>query len=87
MGVTIRRAGPRERDVWETETGRGDVVRLRLVAYLGKQYIDLRRWWRDGETGELKPTSKGIRIHAEMAGPLGAALLAVENGDYDHRGD
>ena len=67
-----------ERDVQSWTIAGGDVVRLRVITYRDRPFIDLRRWYKD-DLGELRPTSKGIRLHAEMIGQLRAALVEAED--------
>ena len=72
--------GAGERTLQDWPLANGEVLRLRLCAYKHKEYLDLRRWFRDS-AGELRPSPKGIRMNSELAGELADLLGQVAEGD------
>lgn len=42
-----------------------DLTKLRISNYKGQLRIDIRKYYRDKVTGELKPTAKGINMTKE----------------------
>ena len=77
MGHTIKTIKQDlERDVQSWALAGGQQLRLRIVRYRGKEYVDLRRWWLT-DSGELAP-GKGVRFGAELIGDVRAALVAAE---------
>jgi hypothetical protein len=50
------------------------VVRFSISTYRRRCYLDLRLWYRDEESGQLKPTKKGVSIPADCLGDLEAAV-------------
>lgn len=59
-------------DFWEKEELVGkfdknskDQVIIKKVEKSGKQYIDIRIFWLDGNSGEYKPSQKGVTIPYE----------------------
>lgn len=53
-----------EKTITELEKGE-DIVRVSLTEFRGRQYIDVRLFYMDGE-GNWKPTKKGITLSPEM---------------------
>lgn len=45
--------------------GDGDEIRVTAGISKDKPYIDLRFWYKDDD-GDMQPTKKGVRFHAEM---------------------
>lgn len=45
----------------EVPRGERDVYRLRLCEFKGHRYLDLRSWFPDRATGELRP-GKGVTL-------------------------
>ena len=73
------RAAIPERDLQDWELANGEVLRLRLLSHKGREYCDLRRWYKD-VNGELRPSPKGIRFNSELVGPLVEVLTKIEEG-------
>lgn len=78
--VTTAKPADRELDVDQIDAGR-DVVKVRILRWKGREYLDVRRWYR-GDDDELLP-GKGLRCSAELIGPLRTALVAAEDALED----
>ena len=71
--------GAGERDIATWPLANGELLKLRLCYYKSREFLDLRRWYKD-DAGELRPTPKGIRINSELAGELADLLGQVAEG-------
>ena len=40
-------------------------IKIEKSKYNGETYISIRKWYKDRETGELKPTKNGINFNME----------------------
>ncbi len=58
---------------------RGDVWRIEVSDYQGRQFVNFRRWYRDAD-GELKPSRDGFTCPVERLAELLAAILAFLDG-------
>ncbi len=63
----------------DIEKGAGEIVRVEISEYKGKRYLNLRVWYRDKESGEFRPTQKGIAVAPELYPALKAAVLQAES--------
>ncbi len=54
-------------------------VRVKLTEYGGHKLIDIRAYWPDGSTGELRP-GKGLSVKRELIPELRAALEGAPEG-------
>lgn len=62
----------------DIDKGGGEIVRVEVSEFRGQNYLNLRVWYTDKESGEYKPTQKGIAIRPELYGELKQAILAAE---------
>lgn len=46
---------------FDVPRGRNEIIRVKLEKYKGHRGVSIRIWYR-AETGELKPTQKGVWI-------------------------
>lgn len=67
----------------EFEKNSMETIRIHLVLWRSVMYIDIRAWYR-ADDGVLHPSTKGIRLNAELLpdlrSALDAAISALENG-------
>lgn len=63
----------------DIDKGAGEVIRVEISEYKGQNYLNLRIWYTDKASGELKPTQKGITIKPELYQKLKAAVLKAED--------
>ena len=71
-----------ERTIYEAPLAGGDRLRVRIVPYGGRLYLDCQKWYV-GADGGLYPTKQGWRVNAEMADQLATALAGVATLDSD----
>ena len=76
------KAAVEDRVLADWELNNGQRLRLRLLHHKRRQYLDIRRWFTAAD-GSLQPTTKGIRLDSELAGPLAELLTKVSEGHYD----
>jgi len=62
----------------DIDKGGGEIIRVEITEYKGKHYLNLRVWYTDKESGEYKPTQKGIALKPELYGELKEGVLAAE---------
>ena len=64
--------------LFETPERGGHLWRLEVVTYQGRTFANWRMWWRDKESGDLKPggRDKGVTFPPERLLELLAALEA-----------
>jgi hypothetical protein len=54
-----------------------ETIRVSITEFKGYELIDVRAYYRDNETGELKPTRKGITLSIELYDKLKDAILEL----------
>ncbi|MES0489280.1 MAG: transcriptional coactivator p15/PC4 family protein [Leptospirales bacterium] len=62
----------------DIDKGGGEIIRIEITEYKGKHYLNLRVWYTDKETGDYKPTQKGIALKPEFYAELKDGVLAAE---------
>ncbi|MCB1327197.1 MAG: transcriptional coactivator p15/PC4 family protein [Spirochaetales bacterium] len=63
----------------DIEKGGGEVIRVEISEYKGQKYLNLRVWFTDKQSGELRPTQKGVAIRPDQYQDLKAAVLEAES--------
>jgi hypothetical protein len=56
------------------KNGRGEQVQIALQWYRGRQYVDVRLFFPDKATGEMRPCQKGVAVNVEHLDELLAGL-------------
>ena len=56
-----------------------ETIRVSITEFKGYELIDVRAYYRDNETGELKPTRKGITLSVDLYDKLKEAILKLES--------
>jgi len=65
----------------------GEVVRIQLTEYDGKQLLDIRVWVQN-DKGEFVPTRKGISLRIDLVDSLKVAIdKAVEEIEKSQKGN
>lgn len=64
-----------QRDI---DKGAGEVIRLEISEFKGKKLFNIRIWYTDKESGQLRPTQKGVTIRPEQFGEIKQAVLDAE---------
>lgn len=62
----------------DIDKGSGEIIRVEVTEFKGSKYLNLRVWYTDKETGEYKPTQKGIAVKPEFYENLKKAVLDAE---------
>ena len=62
----------------DIDKGGGEVIRVELSEFKGKTYLNIRIWYMDKNTNELRPSQKGVTIKPELYSQLKDALLSAE---------
>jgi len=52
-------------------------IRVSISTFKGKKYLDIRVFYQD-DSGEFKPSKKGVALSPELLGELEAALSKVK---------
>lgn len=60
----------------DLDKGGGEVIRIEVSEYKGQKYLNVRVWYTDKNSGELKPTQKGVAIRPDQY----QEFLAAVNG-------
>ena len=64
--------------IHDIDKGGGEIIRIETSEYRGKQYLNLRVWYTDKQSGEFKPTQKGVTLRPELYEELKEAVLKAE---------
>jgi hypothetical protein len=62
----------------DIEKNKREIIRIEISEYNGKEYINIRVWYKDNDSGEYKPTPKGVAVIFEKYGELMEGLKGVE---------
>ena len=63
-----------EKVIGELKKNKKEKFEIRETVLKGKEYRDVRAYYKDGDSGDFKP-GKGISIPKEKAGIIGALIL------------
>jgi len=63
----------------EIDKGNGEFVRVEISEFKGKHYLNLRIWYTDKNSGELRPSPKGVAVKLELYPEIKEAILMAEN--------
>ncbi len=64
--------------VFEIPKGKHEKIRVTRGEYKDKIYLDIRLFFTDRNTGELKPTKKGITIPQDFLPQLVSVLIQCQ---------
>ncbi|MBL8021302.1 MAG: transcriptional coactivator p15/PC4 family protein [Leptospirales bacterium] len=62
----------------DIEKGGGEIIRIEVSEYKGQKYLNVRVWYTDKNSGEYKPTQKGVAIKPEQYKDFMSAIIAAE---------
>lgn len=62
----------------DIEKGGGEIIRIEVSEYKGQKYLNVRVWYTDKNTGEYKPTQKGVAIKPDQYKDFMSAIIAAE---------
>lgn len=60
--------------IMDIDKGGGEVIRVEVTEFKGNKYLNIRVWYTDKETGDLKPTQKGVAVKPEQYALLKEAI-------------
>lgn len=61
----------------DLDKGAGEVIRIEVSEYKGQKYLNVRIWYTDKSSGELKPTQKGVAIKPDHYQEFLAAVTSA----------
>ncbi len=70
--------------VYEFPRNKDERICASIGSYKDRLYIDLRVFFTDSRTGDLRPTKKGLTISSILLPQLKNALLACEKAQLTH---
>ncbi|MCB1165277.1 MAG: transcriptional coactivator p15/PC4 family protein [Leptospiraceae bacterium] len=62
----------------DLDRGSGEVLRLELSEFKGRKLFNIRIWYQDKESGEYRPTAKGVTIRPDQFEEFKKAILEAE---------
>ncbi len=62
----------------DIEKGAGEIIRIEVSEYQGKKYLNVRVWYTDKNSGEYKPTQKGVAIRPDQYEEFIAAIQSAK---------
>lgn len=75
------------KDIEKTDSNSNERIRVALRSFQETQFLDIRKFYKSGESGEWFPTRKGLAIPLDLIPQLKDALIKVleEVGDWSVR--
>ena len=67
-----------EKEIARIERGYGRNIVIKTTVWKDVLYVDIREYYTDKESDELKPTKKGIRFSSDMLEEILEALNKVK---------
>jgi len=64
--------------IQDIDKGAGEIIRVEISEYKGQNYLNIRVWYTDKNSGEFKPTQKGITVKPELFFQLKEAIIKAE---------
>ena len=58
--------------------GKGEIIRVEISEFKGQNYFNIRIWYTDKDSGEYKPTSRGVTLRPGLYSELKSAILEAE---------
>lgn len=72
-----------ERVIIDKGAGGADRIEVSTSELRGKTFLDVRNYYRDKETGEYKPTPKGISVPIHLSKSVWRAIKKVAGPHFD----
>lgn len=63
----------------DIDKGGGEIIRVELSEFKGQNLLNIRIWYTDKESGEYKPTQKGVTVKPDLYPQLKQAILEAES--------
>lgn len=64
--------------IGKIEKNNREEIQIKKVEKKGKQYIDIRVFWSDGESDEFKPSQKGVTVPYDSLDQLKELIGRIE---------
>ncbi|OPZ94265.1 MAG: Transcriptional Coactivator p15 (PC4) [Firmicutes bacterium ADurb.Bin419] len=64
--------------IGKIEKNNREEIQIKKVEKKGKQYIDIRVFWSDGESDEFKPSQKGVTVPYDSLDQLKELIGKIE---------
>ncbi len=64
--------------IGKIEKNNREEIQVKKVEKKGKQYIDIRVFWSDGESDEFKPSQKGVTVPYDSLDQLKELIGRIE---------
>jgi len=61
----------------DIEKNKREIIRIEISEYNNKEYINIRVWYKDDDSGEYKPTQKGVAVRLDKYNELMEGLNQV----------
>ncbi|MCX7842993.1 MAG: transcriptional coactivator p15/PC4 family protein [Clostridia bacterium] len=75
-------------DFWDKEEMIGKIaknnreeIQIKKVEKKGKKYVDVRVFWLDGESGEFRPSQKGVTVAYESFSYFKELINSIPDND------
>jgi len=62
-------------DIQKNQT---EIIRIEITEFKGQRLLNIRTWYLDKNSGEYKPTPKGVALKVELFAELKQALAKAE---------
>ncbi len=62
----------------DIQKGNDEIIRVEVSEFRDQKYLNIRVWYTDKNTGEYKPTQRGVAVRLELYKELKQAILAAE---------
>jgi len=62
----------------DIDKGGGEIIRIETTEFKGNKYLNIRVWYQDKESGEYKPTQKGVALKPELYQQLKESIIEAE---------
>tara|TARA_R100001082_G_scaffold21470_3_gene10311 strand:- start:3155 stop:3382 length:228 start_codon:yes stop_codon:yes gene_type:complete len=69
----------------EIKKNSSEIIRIEPKEYKGNEFIDIRVFFQDKDTGEYRPTKKGISFNPRIAQEVVEGIIeSIEKINYDN---
>lgn len=77
-GIDMAGFWDNEELIGKIEKNNREEIQVKKVEKKGKQYIDIRVFWSDGESDEFKPSQKGVTVPYDSLDQLKELIGRIE---------
>ncbi len=62
----------------DIDRGQGEIIRVEISEFKKEKRLNIRTWYTDKQSGEYKPTQRGVALRPELFEELKSAILEAE---------